>query len=174
MSELGGVAVVEGDLDAKNARFAIVVSRFNSFITERLLEGTIDTLRRMGATAADITVVRVPGAWELPQTAAMVLDNGEYDALIGLGCLIRGDTVHFDLIAGEVAKGLSALGREHGLPVIFGVLTTDTLDQAVHRAGAKFGNKGGEAAQAAVEQIGVYRALRAKPAARAKRSKRAR
>ena len=101
----------------------------------------------------------VPGAWELPQTAARVLQAGGHDALLALGCLMRGDTVHFDLIAGEVSKGLATLGREGEVPVIFGVLTTDSLEQAVHRAGAKYGNKGAEVAQAAVEQVSVYRAI---------------
>ena len=154
-----GVRTVEGTLDASGMRFAIVVSRFNDFITARLLEGAVATLRKLGAAAADITVVWVPGAWELPQTAARVIASGGHDAIIALGCLMRGDTIHFDLIAGEVAKGLGTLGREGDVPVVFGVLTTDTLEQAIHRAGAKAGNKGGEAAQAAVEQVSLYRAL---------------
>lgn len=156
---LDGVRTIEGTLDARGVKVALLVSRFNSFITERLLEGAIDTLVRMGAQPSDLTVVRVPGAWELPQTAARVLANRDHDALIALGCLMRGDTVHFDLIAGETAKGLSALGQVHGVPVVFGVLTTDTLEQSVHRAGAKYGNKGAEAATAAVEQVTLYRAL---------------
>ncbi len=168
---LDGVHVVEGDLDAKGARFAILVSRFNSFITDRLLGGAVDTLRRLGASPSDITVVKVPGAWELPQTAKRILETGSYDAVIALGCLMRGDTIHFDLIASEAAKGLSALGMQTGVPVLFGVLTTNDLEQAVHRAGAKYGNKGGEVAQAAVEQIGVYRALGTKPATGRRRKK---
>jgi 6,7-dimethyl-8-ribityllumazine synthase len=163
---LDQVRVIEGGLDASGAKFAIVVSRFNAFITERLLEGAVDTLIRLGAAPQAVTVVRTPGAWELPQTAARVLNTGEYDALIALGCLMRGDTVHFDLIASEVAKGLSALGAAGSMPVIFGVLTTESLEQAVHRAGAKAGNKGAEAAQAAVEQVRLYRALQP-PLARA-------
>ncbi|MEM9461579.1 MAG: 6,7-dimethyl-8-ribityllumazine synthase [Myxococcota bacterium] len=154
------VRVLEGALDASGARVCILVSRFNAFITERLLEGAVDALVRHGARASDITVVRVPGAFELPQVAARVLagDHG-YDALIALGCLMRGDTIHFDLIAAEATKGLGALGIDKGIPVGFGVLTTDTLDQAVHRAGAKYGNKGAEAAMAAVEQLNLYRAI---------------
>ncbi len=163
---LDGVRVVEGDLDAKGARFAIIVSRFNSFITDRLLAGCVDTLRRLGASPDDLTVVRAPGAWELPQTAARVLETGTYDAVLALGCLMRGDTIHFDLIASEAAKGLSALGQKTGVPVLFGVLTTNDLEQAVHRAGAKYGNKGAEVAQAAVEQVGVFRALGSKGTAR--------
>jgi len=157
---MGDVRVLEGDLDASGARFCILVSRFNAFITDRLLEGAVDALVRHGAMASDITVIRVPGAFELPQVAARVLrgDHG-YDALVALGCLMRGDTIHFDLIASEATKGLGALGMAHHIPVGFGVLTTDTLDQAVHRAGAKHGNKGAEAAMAAVEQLRLFRAI---------------
>lgn len=175
MSIPQGVRIVEGKLDATGSRFAIVVSRFNAFVTERLLDGAVGTLVRLGADPADITVVWVPGAWEIPQTAARVLAQGNHDALIALGCLMRGDTIHFDLIAGEVAKGLGNLGREGSTPVIFGVLTTDSLEQSIHRAGAKYGNKGGEVAQAAVEQATLYRALlegtpKSKPGGRRKRS----
>lgn len=154
------VRVLQGTLDASGARVCILVSRFNAFITERLLEGAVDALVQHGARASDITVVRVPGAFELPQVAARVLrgDHG-YDALVALGCLMRGDTIHFDLIAGEATRRLGALGIDTGIPVGFGVLTTDTLEQAVHRAGAKHGNKGAEAAMAAVEQLTLYRAL---------------
>lgn len=154
------VRTLEANLDASGARYCILVSRFNAFITERLLEGAVDALVRHGASAADITVVRVPGAFELPQVAAKILEGEHgYDALIALGCLMRGDTIHFDLIAGEATKGLGMLGMDKGIPVGFGVLTTDTLEQAVHRAGAKHGNKGAEAAMAAVEQLGLYRAI---------------
>ncbi|MEM7155165.1 MAG: 6,7-dimethyl-8-ribityllumazine synthase [Myxococcota bacterium] len=154
------VRSLEGNLDATGARFCILVSRFNAFITERLLEGAVDALVRHGAKASDITVVRVPGAFELPQVASKLLEGEHgYDALIALGCLMRGDTIHFDLIASEATKGLSALGVATGLPVGFGVLTTDSLEQAVHRAGAKYGNKGAEAAMAAVEQLSLYRAI---------------
>lgn len=156
---MNGVRTIEGGLDARGARFAIVVSRFNAFITERLLEAAVDTLVRLGAKPQDVTVVRVPGAWELPATAARIVDGGGHDALIALGCLMRGDTIHFDLIAGQVARGLAGLAERAPVPVIFGVLTTDDLEQSVHRAGAKYGNKGAEAAQAAVEQVQVYRAL---------------
>ncbi len=154
------VRTQQGALDASGARFCILLSRFNAFITERLLEGAVDALVRHGATASDITVIRVPGAFELPATAAAVL-RGEhgYDALVALGCLMRGDTIHFDLIAGEATKGLSALAVSTGTPVGFGLLTTDTLEQAVHRAGAKHGNKGAEAAMAAVEQLNLFREI---------------
>lgn len=158
--------VVEGDLDATGLRFAVVVSRFNGFITERLLDGALDVLLRHGARAQDITVVRVPGAWEIPQAAARIVELGGHDkvdAIVALGCLMRGDTIHFDLIAGEVAKGLMALGTK-GTAVAFGVLTTDGLEQSVHRAGAKLGNKGAEAALAAIEQARLHRILAGAPA----------
>jgi len=157
-TERSGVHIVEGDLDASGLRFAVVVSRFNGFITERLLDGALDVLLRHGARAEDVTVVRVPGAWEIPQAAARIVDLGRHDAIVALGCLMRGDTIHFDLIAGEVAKGLMALGTR-GTAVAFGVLTTDGLEQSVHRAGAKYGNKGGEAALAAIEQARLHRVL---------------
>lgn len=154
------VRTLEGNLDASGSRFCILVSRFNAFITEHLLEGAVDALVRHGAAASDITVVRVPGAFELPQVAAKLLEGEHgFDALVALGCLMRGDTIHFDLIASEATKGLGALGIAKGIPVGFGVLTTDTLEQAVHRAGAKYGNKGAEAAMAAVEQLRLYRAI---------------
>lgn len=155
------VRVVEGSLDASGLRVAIVVARFNSFITERLLEGAIDALVRSGAAAEQITVVRTPGSFEIPSVVSQVLECGIYDAVIALGCLIRGDTIHFDLIAGEVTKGVGQLSLAFSTPVAFGVLTADTLEQAIHRAGAKAGNKGAEAAMAAVEQVRLFRALRA-------------
>ncbi|MBL9101458.1 MAG: 6,7-dimethyl-8-ribityllumazine synthase [Myxococcales bacterium] len=154
-----GVTVIEGNLDARGLKFAIVVSRFNNFITDRLLDGAIDALVRSGAAAADITVVRVPGAFEIPSAVSQVLGARSCDAVITLGCLIKGDTIHFDLIAGEVTRAIGQLGLAFEVPVSFGVLTTDTLEQAIHRAGAKAGNKGAEAAMAAVEQVRVFRAL---------------
>ena len=155
------VRVVEGTLDASGLRFAIVVARFNAFITERLLEGAIDALVRSGARAEDITVVRTPGSYEIPTVVSQVLEVGGFDAVIALGCLIRGDTIHFDLIAGEVTKGIGQLALAFSTPVTFGVLTTDTLEQAIHRAGSKAGNKGAEAAIAAIEQARLFRALQA-------------
>ena len=151
--------MIEGGLDASGLSFGIVVSRFNAFITERLLEGAIDALVRHGASADAITVVRTPGSYEIPQTAARLARVGSFDAILGLGCLMRGDTVHFDLIAAEVTKGLAQLAATQDVVVTFGVLTTDTLEQAVHRAGAKHGNKGAEAAMAAIEQVRVHRAI---------------
>jgi 6,7-dimethyl-8-ribityllumazine synthase len=158
-----GVETIEGSLDASGLRFAVVVARFNDFITERLLEGAVDTLLRSGAAAEDVKVVRVPGSWELPQAAAMLVapDTAiEVDAVLALGCLIRGETIHFDLIAAEAAKGLSKAGLDSGIPVVFGVLTTETLDQAINRAGGKSGNKGSEVAAAAIEQARLHRRLR--------------
>jgi 6,7-dimethyl-8-ribityllumazine synthase len=163
-ASLADVRVVEGALDATGLRVAVVVSRFNAFITERLLEGAIDALLRHGAAVPDLEVVRVPGAWEIPQAAARLVDRGGLDAIVALGCLMRGDTIHFELIAGEVCKGLAALGQRSGCAVAFGVLTTDSLEQSVHRAGAKHGNKGAEAAMAAIEMARVNRALAAAPA----------
>lgn len=158
---LAGVKVIEGSLDASGLTFAIVVSRFNNFITDRLLDGAVDALVRSGARASDITVVRCPGAFEIPSVVGQVLGARNYDAVITLGCLIKGDTIHFDLIAGEVTRGVSQMAAAFEVPVTFGVLTTDTLEQAIHRAGAKAGNKGAEAAIAAVEQVRLYRAIAA-------------
>lgn len=156
---MDGVRVIEGTNDASGLKVAIVVARFNSFITERLLEGAVDFLVRSGAKASDITVLRVPGAWELPLIAGKAAESGDYGAVIALGCLMKGDTIHFDLIASEAAKGLQAASRATGVPISFGVLTTDTLEQAINRAGAKAGNKGVEAAQAAVEQASLLAAM---------------
>ncbi len=154
--------IFEGTLDATGLKFAIVVSRFNNFITDRLLEGALDTLVRSGATPEDIVVVRVPGAFEIPSAVTQVLGARNVDAVITLGCLIKGDTIHFDLIAQEVTRAIGQLSLAFEVPISFGVLTTDTLEQAIHRAGAKAGNKGGEAALAAIEQVRLFRALGAR------------
>jgi 6,7-dimethyl-8-ribityllumazine synthase len=153
------VRVVEGSLDASGLRFAILVARFNAIVTEPLLEGAVDALLRSGAAVDDVVVMRAPGSYELPLLADKVLATGKFDAVVALGCLIRGDTIHFDLIAAEAAKGLAAVGQRYQKPVAFGVLTTDTLEQAINRAGAKSGNKGAEAAMAAVEQARLYAAV---------------
>lgn len=153
------IACVEGGLSAAGLKVAVLVGRFNSFVTERLLEGAQDALLRSGANAQDLCVYRTPGSFELPMVAKKVAETKRYDAIVALGCLIRGETLHFDLIAAECAKGLANVSLEHSMPVVFGVLTTDTLEQAIHRAGAKAGNKGGEAAMAAVEQVNLYRAI---------------
>ncbi len=150
---------VEGNFDAKSGRWAIVVSRWNSFITERLVEGAHDALVRHGADTDAITLVRVPGSYELPLVVSRAAQSGQYDAVIALGCVIRGATPHFDYVAGEVAKGVGQVALNTGVPVAFGVLTTDTIEQAIERAGTKAGNKGWEAAMAAIEMVNLCRAL---------------
>ena len=132
----------EGDLIASGLRFAVVVSRWNAFITERLLEGTLDTLKRHGADTDIVDVARVPGTFEIPLLAQNLAQSGRYDAVICLGCLIRGSTAHFEYIAGECTKGIGQAMMQSGIPVTFGVLTTDTIEQAIERAGTKAGNKG--------------------------------
>ena len=149
--------VVEGKLDAKGMRFALVVSRTNDFVASRLLAGAEDCLERHGAGANARTVVRVPGSWELPQAAARLAASGKFDALVALGALLRGETPHFDVLAAEVAKGLAQVAIQSGVPVAFGVVTADSLEQAIERAGAKSGNKGWDAALAAVEMVRLYR-----------------
>ena len=149
----------EGDLLASGLRFAIIVSRWNAFITERLYEGTLDTLKRHGADTDTVDVVRVPGTFEIPLIAQNLAQSGRYDAVICLGCLIRGSTAHFEYIAGECTKGIGQAMMQSGVPVTFGVLTTDTIEQAIERAGTKAGNKGAEAAGAAIEMAQLMRAL---------------
>jgi 6,7-dimethyl-8-ribityllumazine synthase len=150
----------EGDLDSTGMKFAIVVSRFNSFITDKLLEGALSGLRRTGAAEADIEVWRVPGSWELPLTVKTLAEQKRFDAVIALGAVIRGDTPHFDYVAGECARRLSGIPVETGIPVAFGVLTTNTVEQAIDRAGAKSGNKGFDAAMTAIEMVHVLRNIR--------------
>lgn len=148
-----------GSLVGTGRRIALLVSRFNGAITERLVEGARDCLLRHGVADGDIDVVRVPGAWELPATAARVAGLERHDAIIALGCVIRGATPHFDLVAGEASSGLGAVARQQSIPVIFGVLTTDTIEQAVERSGTKAGNKGWDAALSALEMINLYGSL---------------
>ena len=143
--------VLEGHLDAQGLRFAIVVSRFNEALTTRLESGAVDCLQRHGAEDEQITIVRVPGAWEIPQVAARLAADGGFDAVINVGALVRGSTAHFDLLAAEVAKGVAQVAMSSGVPMTFGIITADTLEQAVERAGTKMGNKGWEAALAAIE-----------------------
>ena len=143
--------VVEGHLSATGRRFALVVSRFNSFIVEQLVSGAIDALVRHGAKATDITLYRTPGAFELPLVAQRVAARGGVDAIIALGAVIRGSTPHFDYVAGEATKGLAQVGLQYSVPISFGVLTTDNIEQAIERAGTKAGNKGAEAALTAIE-----------------------
>ena len=151
--------VVEGKLEAQGLRFALVVSRFNDAFTSRLQDGAIDCLVRHGADEGGITVFRVPGAWEIPMMAAKAANDGDFDAVICVGALVRGGTAHFDLIAAEVAKGIAQTSISSGVPVTFGVITADTLEQAVERAGTKMGNKGWEAALAAIEMVRLYQGL---------------
>ena len=152
--------VFEGQLSATGLRFGVVVSRFNSFITERLLGGAMDALRRMGAAEDMIDVVKVPGSWEVPMVAGELARQHRYDAVICLACVIRGETPHFDYVAAEAAKGVAHIAADTGVPVAFGVLTTNTLEQAIDRAGAKGGNKGFDAAMTAIEMANLLRTLR--------------
>ena len=145
----------EGHLQAEGKKFGIIVARFNSFIAEKLLDGAIDTLLRSGASDDDIEVARVPGAYEIPLVALKMAKSGRYDAVICLGVIIRGATPHFDFVANEATKGIAQAGMDTGVPIIFGVLTTETIEQAIERAGSKAGNKGSECASAAVEMINL-------------------
>ncbi|HUP05341.1 MAG TPA: 6,7-dimethyl-8-ribityllumazine synthase [Bryobacteraceae bacterium] len=154
--------VFEGQLAAAGLRFAVIVSRFNSFITERLLAGAMDALTRTGADSDLIDVVKVPGSWEIPMVAAELARGKRYDAIICLSAVLRGDTPHFDYVAAEAAKGVAHASYETGVPVAFGVLTTNTLEQAIDRAGAKGGNKGFDAAMTAIEMANLLRTLRKK------------
>ena len=152
--------VIEGQLSATGLRFAVVVSRFNSFITERLLAGATDALTRAGADPDSIDIVKVPGSWEVPLAAAELARQKRYDAIICLSAVIRGETPHFDYVAAQAAKGIAQAASETGVPVAFGVLTTNTLEQAIDRAGAKGGNKGFDAAMTAIEMANLMRKLR--------------
>jgi 6,7-dimethyl-8-ribityllumazine synthase len=157
---VSGYKVTEGELKADGMKFAILVSRFNSFITDRLLAGAVDAIGRCGGSVDDIDVVRIPGAWEFPVTLKAVAAHNKYDAILCLGAVIRGDTPHFDYVAGEAAKGIAAASIETGLPIAFGLLTTNTVEQAIDRAGAKSGNKGFDAAMTAIEMANLLRRLR--------------
>ena len=151
--------IIEGTLGAKNFRFGIIVSRFNSFISDRLLEGALDTLIRHGATNEQITVVKAPGAFELPLVASKMANSDKYDALICLGAVIRGGTPHFEYVSSEMTKGIASVSLQSGLPIAFGVLTTDSVEQAIERAGTKAGNKGVEAAMSAIEMVNLLGAI---------------
>lgn len=146
---------IEGKLEAKGLRFAVVVGRFNDFISNRLLEGCTDALVRHGADDKDITVVKVPGSFEIPVTVKKLAQSGKFDAVIALGAVIRGATPHFDYVAAEASKGVAQVMLETGVPVAFGIITTDTIEQAIERAGTKSGNKGAQAALSAIEMAGV-------------------
>ena len=151
--------VYEGALTGQGLRFGIAVSRFNDFITEKLLDGALAGLKRHGVDLDAVAVAWVPGSFELPFVCDRLAASGRYDALVALGAVIRGSTAHFDYVAGEAAKGIGAVSLKYGIPVIFGVLTTDTIEQAIERAGSKLGNKGYEAAVAAIEMANLARAL---------------
>lgn len=154
------IRTVEGQLhQGSEDRYAILVGRFNSFVVEHLLDGAVDTLKRHGVNEANITIVRAPGAWELPVVAKKLAASSQYDAIIALGAVIRGSTPHFDFVAGECAKGLGVVGLEYSLPVINGVLTTDSIEQAIERSGTKAGNKGSEAAVTAIEMVNLLKAI---------------
>jgi 6,7-dimethyl-8-ribityllumazine synthase len=150
---------LEGKLIAKGLKFGIVLSRFNNFINERLLEGALDALKRSGAEEEDCTVARVPGAFEIPLAAKKMAKSGRYDAIICLGCVIRGATPHFEYIATEVTKGIAHLSLENEVPISFGVLITDTIEQAIERAGTKVGNKGFDAAMSAIEMVNLMKEI---------------
>ncbi|MEW6380939.1 MAG: 6,7-dimethyl-8-ribityllumazine synthase [bacterium] len=151
--------IVEGDLSAEGIRFGIIVSRFNDFITDRLLAGALDALLRHGADEDNIEVIKVPGSFEIPYAALKVAQKKRYEAVICLGAVIRGDTPHFEYISAEVAKGIAKVSLDTGVPVMFGVVTTDTIEQAIERAGTKAGNKGFQAAMCAIEMARLYRKL---------------
>jgi 6,7-dimethyl-8-ribityllumazine synthase len=152
--------VLQGNMTAGGKRFGVVISRFNEFITAKLLDGAIDALVRHGASDSDIEVAWVPGAFEIPSVTRRMAESKKYDAVICLGCVIKGDTPHFDFIAAEVSKGVAQIGMQSSVPVIFGVLTTDTIEQAIERAGTKAGNKGAEAALGAIEMTNLYAQLK--------------
>ena len=153
---------IEGILDARGLRFAVVIARFNSFITERLLEGALDGIRRCGGDESAVEVIRVPGSWEMPVVAGELARQKRHDAVICLGAVIKGETPHFDYVAGNAASGLAHVATETGIPVVFGVLTTHTVEQAIDRAGAKSGNKGFDAAMTAVEMANLLKTIRGK------------
>ena len=156
---MSSIKTIEGDYNIGSANFALVVSRFNSFIVDHLVQGAVDTLQMNGVMEKDITVIKAPGAYELPLVTKQVLATKNYDAVIALGAVIRGGTPHFEYVAGECVKGLSQVSLQSGLPVAFGVLTVDTIEQAIERAGTKAGNKGSEAALSAIETLSVLRKL---------------
>ena len=149
----------EGKLDAAGRKFVLVVSRFNNFLTDKLVDGAVDCLGRHGAKDENISLAYVPGAFEIPYVASKLAHSGQYDAVICLGAIIRGDTPHFDYISNEASKGIARIALDTGRPVIFGLVTADTLEQAIERSGTKAGNKGWDAAEAAVEMVNLYDAL---------------
>ena len=153
------IKVIEGGMTVSKARFCVVVARWNSFVVDSLEAGAIDTLKRHGAGEDDITVVRLPGSFEMPLVLDKIAAAGEYDAIVALGAVIRGGTPHFEYVAGECVKGIAQVTLKHGVPIAFGVLTVDSIEQAIERAGTKAGNKGGEAAASAIEMVNLLRQL---------------
>jgi 6,7-dimethyl-8-ribityllumazine synthase len=156
---MADIKVIEGDFTQFSGRYALVVGRFNGFVVESLVSGAVDTLRRHGIADSDITLVRVPGAYEMPLAVKRVAETGGYDAIIALGAVIRGGTPHFEYVAGEAASGLGAVSLETDVPVTFGVLTVDSIEQAIERSGTKAGNKGAEAAITALEMVSLFKKL---------------
>ncbi len=152
--------IFEGKISAEGFRFAIIVSRFNDFISSRLVEGAMDALNRHGANDEQVSLVKVPGAFEIPHTAKRLVESNRYDAIICLGAVIRGSTPHFEYVAAEVSKGIANVGIDSKIPVTFGVLTTDSLEQAIERAGSKAGNKGWDAAMAAMEMVNLFNEIK--------------
>lgn len=150
---------VQGNLSASGSKFAVIESRFNDFITSKLLEGSLDCLNRHGCNEKDITIIKVPGSFEIPLVADIAAASKKYDAIICLGTVIRGGTPHFDYIAAEVSKGIASVSLKHGIPVSFGVLTTDSIEQAIERAGTKAGNKGWDAALTAIEMVNLLKTI---------------
>ena len=153
------IKTIEGDMIVRGSRFALLVARFNSFVVESLLEAAIDTLKRHGAEDSHLQIIRVPGAFEMPLAAQRIAATKEYDAIIALGAVIRGGTPHFEYVAGECTKGLASVSMQHDVPMAFGVLTVDSIEQAIERAGTKAGNKGAEAALSAIEMVSLFKQL---------------
>lgn len=158
-TDFQGIEQIEGNLTAEKLSFCIVVSRFNDFFTMRMLEGALDILLRHGASKSDIQIIRIPGSFEIPLAAKKAAQSKKYDAIICLGALVRGSTPHFDYISAEVTKGIAQVGLDTGIPLSYGIITTDTIEQAIERAGTKAGNKGADAAISAIEQANLYKAL---------------
>ena len=156
---MNNIKTIEGDLTIQGAQFCLIVSRFNSFVVESLLSGALDALKRHGANDADIQIVRVPGAFEMPLAAQRIAAKKQFDAIIALGAVIRGGTPHFEYVAGECTKGLASVSAQYDVPIAFGVLTVDTIEQAIERSGTKAGNKGVEAAMSAIEMVNLLRAI---------------
>lgn len=156
---MSSIRTIEGDFRNCSGRYALVVARFNAFVVESLLAGAVDTLKRHGIKDEDITIIRVPGAWELPLAVKRVAATKKYDAVVALGAVIRGGTAHFEYVAGEAAKGLASVGLNADIPVIFGVLTVENIEQAIERSGTKAGNKGAEAAQGAIEMVSLLKQI---------------